>query len=74
MTRGNKTRGEYMKEARLKAGLTLRELGRISGVQYGTINRIENGHNNGSIQIIELLADALCLSIDEYTGHERRMK
>lgn len=66
------TRGEHMREARLKAGLTLRELGSISGVQFGTINRIETGRNNGSIQTIELLADALGLTIDEYIGHERR--
>ena len=66
------TRGEHMREARLKAGLTLRELGRISGVPFGTINRLENERNNGSIQTIELLADALGLTIDEYTGHERR--
>ena len=65
------TRGEHMREARLKAGLTLRELGNISGVQFVTIGRLELGKRAGSIQTIELLADALGLSIDEYTGHEK---
>lgn len=59
-----------MREARLRAGLTLRQLGEKSGVQYGTIWRIEQDRNHGTIQIVELLADALGLSIDAYTGHE----
>jgi len=64
------TRGEHMREARRKAGLTLRQLGEKSGVQFGTIARIEQGRNNGSLATVELLADALGLSIDAYTGHE----
>ena len=59
-----------MREARLRAGLTLRQLEEKSGVHYQTIWRIEQCNNNGTINIIELLADALGLSIDAYTGHE----
>lgn len=64
------SRADAMREARLNAGLTLRELGKLSGVEFGTIGRLEQGRNNGSITTIEILADALGLSIDEYTGHE----
>ncbi len=64
------TRAEHMKDARERAGLTLRELEKISGVQYGTIGRLEQGRNNGNIVTLELLADALGISIDEYVGHE----
>lgn len=32
-----------LKELRLQAGLTLRELGRLSGVGFAYINKIENG-------------------------------
>ena len=64
------TRGEHMREARRKAGLSLRQLEEKSGVHYQTIWRIEQGNNNGTINIIELLADALGMSIDAYTGHE----
>jgi len=66
------TRGEHMREARLRAGLSLRDLEKISGVQFGTIGRLETGRNNGSIVTVELLADALGITIDEYIGHERR--
>lgn len=66
------TRGQHMRACRKAAGLTLRELAEKSGVWFGTINRLEMGHNDGSIVTIELLADALGVSIDEYIGHERR--
>lgn len=64
------TRGESMRVAREKAGLTLRELENISGVKFGTISRLERGENSGSIWTVELLADALGLTIDEYVGHK----
>ena len=67
------SRAESMRRARMNAGLSLRALEKISGVKFGTISRIEQGRNNGSIATIELLADALGLSIDEYVGHEVNM-
>ena len=68
------TRGDYMKAARVAAGMTLRELGAIAGIPYNTINRLEIGTRQGRIDTIEVLADALGLSIDEYVGHERKKK
>ena len=64
------SRADAMKSARVSAGLSLRALEAISGVRFGTIARLEQGRNNGSIATIELLADALGMSIDEYVGHE----
>lgn len=64
------TRGEAMRGSRRRAGLTLRQLSSISGVTAKTICQIENDLRNGSIATVEILADALGLSIDEYTGHE----
>jgi transcriptional regulator with XRE-family HTH domain len=65
------TRGDYMRKAREDAGLTLRELGAISGISFNTISRYERGLYQGNINNIEILADALGLTIDEFVGHER---
>lgn len=65
------TRGDYMRKARENAGLTLRELGAISGISFNTISRYERGLYQGNINNIEILADALGLTIDEFVGHER---
>ena len=68
------TRAEHMREAREKAGLTLRKLGEMSGVWYVTIGRLERGERNGNLSTVELLADALGISIDEYVGHTVKRK
>lgn len=59
-----------MRYARKQAGLTIRQLSKISGVDSTTIGFIENGRSQGNISTIEMLADALGLSIDEYIGHK----
>lgn len=68
------SRADAMREARERAGLTLRKLEEMSGVQFGTIARLEQGRNNGNIVTLELLADALGISVDEYVGHEAKGK
>lgn len=64
------TRGEYMQMARKRAGFTLDALSKISGVYKNTIHLLEKGKTKGTIETIELLADALGLSVDEYIGHK----
>lgn len=64
------TRGEAMRSVRIKAGLSLEELAERAGVQKNTIGRIERNEHIGRIDTIELLADVLCISIDEYIGRE----
>lgn len=64
------TRGEYMRMARKNAGLTQDDLARDAGVYKNTICLLETGRTQGSIETIELLADALGISIDEYVGHK----
>ena len=63
------TRGEYMRRARKTARLSQEALEKLSGVSKHVIGFIERGTTIGSIDVIELLADALGLSIDEYVGH-----
>lgn len=65
------TRGEIMRKWREKRGLTQPELAKLSGISQVTISALEIGRNSGgNLDTIELLADALGLSIDEYVGHE----
>ena len=65
------TRGEIMRMWREKRGLSQCELAELSGISQVTISALEKGRNSGgNLDTIELLADALGLSIDEYGGHE----
>lgn len=64
------TRGETMRKWREKRGLSQYELSELSGVTQKTIWALEHDKNNGSVTTVELLADALGLSIDEYVGHK----
>ena len=65
------TRGETMRKWREKRGLSQIELAKLSGIHQVTISALEKGRNSGgNLDTIELLADALGLSIDAYVGHE----
>ena len=65
------TRGEIMRMWREKRGLSQIELAELSGIHQVTISALEKGRKSGgNLDTIELLADALGLSIDEYVGHE----
>ena len=65
------TRGETMRMWREKRGLSQLELAELSGIHQVTISALEKGRNSGgNLDTIELLADALGLSIDAYVGHE----
>lgn len=67
------TRGEYMRRARRNAELTIKQLAALSGVSANAIGGLERSKRiSGQYMTIEVLADALGLSIDEYTGHRRR--
>ena len=60
-----------MRMWREKRGLTQPELAKLSGISQVTISALEIGRNSGgNLDTIELLADALGLSMDEYVGHE----
>lgn len=67
------TRGEYMRRARRNAELTIKQLAALSGVSANAIGGLERGKRiSGQYMTVEVLADALGLSVDEYTGHRRR--
>lgn len=66
--------GQAMLQARHAAGLTLRQLEERSGISAGTISRLEQEKSSGILSTVSVLAAALGLSLDEYTGQERRKK
>lgn len=58
-------RGNRIAYYRIEQGLTLRELSRISGVDSGTINRLENGLSEPRAKTVKALCDALGVPISE---------
>lgn len=66
------TRGEAMRKARLSRGMRIRDLAEVTEIAYNTIQAMECDQRNPSIVIVELCADALEMSVDEYIGHEVR--
>lgn len=66
------TIGQSMRAARKKAKLSLRALSKLSGIYVTAICDYENDKRNPPISTVEILADALSISIDEYIGHKVR--
>lgn len=46
-------------DARIRAGLTQKELSRKSGISQADISRLENGTRNPSLRLLKRLADAM---------------
>lgn len=63
------TKGEYARRAREKKFISIKELSFISGVPKNTISRVEHDLVDPRLSTIELLAEALGVSIDEYVGY-----
>lgn len=55
--------GANLREARLKAGLTISQLADVTGVSKSFIGRIERGDKNVSLDIAECLAQAVNRSL-----------
>lgn len=64
------TRGESMRNWRIRRGLSQAKLAELSGINASTISALELDRNSGgTMDTVELLADTLGLSIDAYIGH-----
>ena len=64
------TRGESMRNWRVRRGLSQAKLAELSGINASTISALELDRNSGgTMDTIEILADTLGLSIDAYVGH-----
>ena len=68
------TLGQLIRQARVRAGLSLRNLEAITGIPRATLNRLErNQANNPSADTLLRLADALELNSDDLfilIGHQ----
>lgn len=62
------TQGEAMRQARLAHGLSLEALSELSGVSWVHIGRMERGTHFGKVSTLQLLADALGISVRQYIG------
>jgi PAS domain S-box-containing protein len=58
--------GAQLKQARKKANLTLDKLASLSGIDRGTISRIELGHVSPRIDTLGCLCSAMGLSLAEF--------
>lgn len=64
----NKELGNRLKHLKNKAGVTIEELSRASGVGKSTIDRILNGRTeNPNLQTIAMLVEAMGFSLDDVT-------
>ena len=57
--------GDYLKEQRVAAALSLRELAEQSGVSNPYLSMVERGLRNPSAQVLQQLAKALQISAEQ---------
>ncbi len=62
--------GDRLREARLRKGLSMRDLAGVAGVGYDTVSNLENGRQGGRISTIRKLAEALGLTPDALIAWE----
>lgn len=63
-----KVMGETLRELRMRAGMTLREVSMASMVSLGYLSEIERGHKEASSEVLFAIASALGVSLSELMG------
>lgn len=71
MEKDDRTFGQRLREARVKAGMSQSDVEEISGIPKARLSRYENGHVAPSIQTLERLAVALGVSEASLLGDQR---
>ncbi len=66
--------GLLLRPWRERKGLSLRALGKRSGVSFVTIHKIETGAMSPTVATLEKLADALDLGVRDLFSEERPQK
>jgi transcriptional regulator with XRE-family HTH domain len=66
-----RTFGQRLREARIRAGMSQSDVEEISGIPKARLSRYENGHVAPSIQTLERLASALGVSEASLLGDQR---
>jgi PAS domain S-box-containing protein len=62
--------GAQLRKVRKKSNLTLDQLAGLSGIDRGTISRIELGHVSPRIDTIDCLCQAMNTTLPQFFGHE----
>lgn len=57
--------GENIRDARLREGMTLRQLGQQIGTSASAVCMYENGKRLPSVMTVSLIADVLSVSLDD---------
>ena len=71
MDKDERTFGQRLREARIRAGMSQSDVEEISGIPKARLSRYENGHVAPSIQTLERLAAALGVSEASLLGDQR---
>lgn len=71
MEKDERTFGQRLREARIRAGMSQSDVEEISGIPKARLSRYENGHVAPSIQTLERLAGALGVSEASLLGDQR---
>jgi transcriptional regulator with XRE-family HTH domain len=61
--------GEYLREAREQAGLSIRELARLAEVNHAFLARVESGERGASAELLQRLADVLDVDAAELLAY-----
>lgn len=64
------TPGEFMRYHREAQGLSIYALSKRSGISMPTIEKWERNESSPVLRGLEIVADTLGISIDEYVGHK----
>lgn len=65
---------ERLKEARIKKGLSQRDVERETGINYSTLSNFETGRRETNLENLKKLADFYEISIDWLLGREEKEK
>lgn len=59
---------DRIRKFREKKGLSTTDLSKLTGISQSTISKIENGKRKINFEILEIIAEALDISVDRLTG------
>lgn len=77
MVDSSKTRqrvGKIIKDARIKKGLTQRQLGELIGKSNNALTNWEKGTNSPDVDMIELLCSILDITVDEMFPNSKKQQ
>ena len=61
-----KAMGERIRSARVAKGITLRQLGKMCNLDFGSISRIENGQKNSYLLTLKSIADVFNMDVKDF--------